>query len=60
MVTCNDSVFVAFCLRPQGSVMYSYLGKDSVDGIATLSDHEIPVEYDVKGKSFAEGIWADA
>lgn len=40
--------------------MYSYLGKDSVDGIATLSDHEIPVEYDVKGKSFAEGIWADA
>ena len=37
-----------------------YLGKDSVDGVATLSDHKIPVEYDVKGKGFAERIWADA
>ena len=37
-----------------------YLGKDSVDGIATLSDHKIPVKYDVKGKGFAERIRADA
>lgn len=40
--------------------MSFYLGKHSVNGIATLSNHQVPVEYYVERKSFAEGIWADA
>lgn len=46
--------------RQEAAVPRLELGKDSVDGIATLSDHKIPVKYDVKGKGFAERIRADA
>lgn len=46
--------------HPGGWSCAVYLGEHSVDGIATLSDYQVPVKYYVERKCFAEGVRADA